>query len=111
MIRDLIEKQKIDESLKIIWIKISKSNKYIDEQAPWNLKNKDFDRMNTILYCLLESIRQIGIFIQPAIPESSNKILNILNIEKRNRNICNLPNKLLVGTDIKKQELIFPRIQ
>ena len=32
-LRNLMDQQKLDESLKEIWIKISKSNKYIDEQA------------------------------------------------------------------------------
>ena len=78
-LRNLIDQQKLDESLKEIWIKISKSNKYIDEQAPWNLKNDNAARMNVVLYCLLESIRQIGILIQPIMPSSANKILDNVN--------------------------------
>ena len=110
IIRELIDKQKISESLKIIWEKISNSNKYIDDQAPWGLKDINLDRMNTVLYCLLESIRQIGILIQPAMPDSSDKILNIFNISSKNRFFKNLSDRLIVGSKIYKKDLIFPRI-
>ena len=67
--------------------------------------------MNTVLYCLLDSIRQIGIMIQPAIPDTSIKILNIFGISYNNKFFSSLSDKLKVGSDINKQELIFPRIK
>ncbi len=110
-LRKLIDKQKLDESLKEIWIKITKSNKYIDDQAPWNLKNDDIERMNTVLYCLLESIRQIGILIQPIMPNSSSKILDIFGLQANQRSFKELASKLIVGTNLIKQDVIFPRIE
>ena len=110
-LRILIDKQKLDDSLKEIWVKISKSNKYIDEQAPWNLKKEDTQRMNTVLYSLLESIRQIGILIQPIMPNSSNKILDIFALDYDQRYFSKLGSKLIVGTDLIKQDVIFPRIE
>ncbi len=109
-LRNLIDNQKLDESLKEIWIKISKSNKYIDEQAPWNLKNNNAERMNVVLYCLLESIRQIGILIQPIMPNSADKILDIFGLDASQRFFNKLGSKLLVGTDLIKQDVMFPRI-
>ncbi len=110
-LRNLIDKQKLDESLKEIWFKVSKSNKYIDEQAPWNLKKDNAERMNVVLYCLLESIRQIGIMIQPIMPSSSSKILDIFGLEVNERFFNKLESKLVVGTDLIKQDLMFPRIE
>ena len=110
-LRNLIDKQKLDESLKEIWIKISRSNKYIDEQAPWNLKKDNVQRMNTVLYSLLESIRQIGIFIHPIMPNSSDKILDIFALDADQRYFSKLGSKLVVGTDLIKQDVIFPRIE
>ena len=110
-LRSLMDQQKLDESLKEIWIKISKSNKYIDEQAPWNLKNDNAARMNVVLYCLLESIRQIGIIIQPIMPSSANKILDIFGLDSSQRFFNKLGSKLLVGTDLIKQDVMFPRIE
>ncbi len=109
-LRKLIDEQKLDESLKKIWFKISLSNKYIDEQAPWDKKKINISRMNTILYCLLESIRQIGILIQPIMPVSANKILNIFNLKEGERDFKNLNLRLKVGISLQKQNIIFPRI-
>ena len=110
-LRNLINKQKLDDSLKEIWVKISKSNKYIDEQAPWNLKKEDPLRMNTVLYSLLESIRQIGILTQPIMPYSSSKILDIFALDTDQRYFSELGSRLTVGTDLIKQDVIFPRIE
>ena len=55
----------------------SKGNKYIDTEAPWKLAKKgDFDRLNTVLYVLVEVIRRLGILLDPVIPESSCNLLN-----------------------------------
>ena len=67
--------------------------------------------MNTVLYCLLESIRQIGILIQPIMPNSSSKILDIFGLHPNQRSFKELESKLIVGTDLIKQDVIFPRIE
>lgn len=53
-----------------------RSNKYIDETAPWVLakdQNKS-DRLQTVLFNLIESIRFIAVLLQPIMPETSEKI-------------------------------------
>ncbi len=65
--RSLIDEQKFDQYLKNIWIVISNANKYVDEQAPWALKKNNFERMEVVLFTLVETIRQISILLQPFI--------------------------------------------
>ena len=67
--------------------------------------------MNVVLYCLLESIRQIGILIQPIMPNSANKILDIFGLDASQRFFNKLGSKLLVGTDLIKQDVMFPRVE
>ena len=109
-IKELIEIQKLDDCLKVIWTKISNSNKYIDEQAPWNLKTTDQKRMNVILYCLIESIRQIGILLQPFVPDTASKILDSLSVDNKQRSFVNLKDKIKTGVFLKKPNQLFPRI-
>mgnify|MGYP001384237699 FL=1 len=106
----LIEIQKLDDCLKVIWTKISNSNKYIDEQAPWNLKTTDQKRMNVILYCLIESIRQIGILLQPFVPDTASKILDSLSVDNKERSFASLKDKIKTGVFLKKPNQLFPRI-
>jgi len=53
-------------------------NKYIDETMPWALAKEEAGRarLGTVLYCLLESIRQLGVMLLPFIPDTAEEILN-----------------------------------
>ena len=56
---------------------LRKSNKYIDETMPWVLAKdpNNSDRLQTVLYNLLESIRVSANLIRPFLPETADKIL------------------------------------
>ena len=58
-----------------------RTNKYIDETMPWALAKDDTkkDRLETVLYNLLESIRVCGIFLSPYLPDTSEKIKTQIN--------------------------------
>ena len=78
--KKLMDEQKFDQFLKNIWLVISDANKYVDNQAPWSLKKNDFQRMEVVLYTLIETIRQISIMLQPFIPNTSKSILDHIQI-------------------------------
>jgi len=56
-------------------------NKYIDETTPWSLAKDEAqkDRLEAVLYNLLECIRLLGIMLTPVMPESCNSIKAQLN--------------------------------
>lgn len=58
-----------------------RSNKYIDETAPWVLAKdeKDKERLGTVLYHLLESIRFLAVLLSPFMPGTSEAILKQMN--------------------------------
>lgn len=77
----LINEFRISDTLEAIFNLARRSNKYIDETAPWVLA-KDEDkkaRLGTVLYNLLESIRFISVLLSPFMPETSKKIQEQLN--------------------------------
>ena len=51
-------------------------NKYIDETTPWALAKDEAnkDRLNTVLYNLLECIRLLSVMLSPVMPQSSDSI-------------------------------------
>lgn len=55
---------------------ISRANKYIDENAPWQLIKTDKERLATVLYNLLEAIRVSAILLNAFIPESCEQIMS-----------------------------------
>ena len=58
-------------------------NKYIDETAPWALaKNEaDKERLNAVLYNLLEALRLLGILLEPFMPSTGKAILAQLQVD------------------------------
>jgi methionyl-tRNA synthetase len=57
-------------------------NKYIDETMPWALAKDEEKkgRLEEVLYNLLESIRRIGCMLYPFLPETADKIAEILAV-------------------------------
>ena len=66
--------------------------------------------MNYALYVAAESIRMLGILLLPFIPNSANKILDLLNIDKSERNFDSFGLSLKSGHKINEPKVIFPRI-
>lgn len=76
-----MEKLQVSDAIGEIFNLLRLSNKYIDETTPWVLA-KDVnlvDRLETVIYNLLESIRVCAVFLEPFMPETSEKILEQIN--------------------------------
>ena len=71
----------IGAALDEIFEVLRRSNKFIDESEPWVLAKDETkkDRLETVLYNLLESIRVCGLLLKPYIPETSDKIKTQIN--------------------------------
>ena len=112
-LREDYNSQLFNVALERVWGLVAASNKYIDEQAPWKLRKADTDRMHTVLYTLLETIRCIGILLQPIMPGSSEKILNQLAVDTSKRSFAALNSNdcLEAGTSLQKPNPIFPRFE
>ena len=87
------------------------SNKYFNDQEPWKKKN-DKDRLNTIVYTALELIRKISILLNPVIPDTSLKVLNIFDISKGAFSFEQVKDHNFLKEDIvlKKLEILFKKI-
>lgn len=64
---------------------LRRSNKYIDETTPWILAKDDTkqDRLETVLYNLLEAIRVCAVSLYPFLPDTSDEILRQLNTKEK----------------------------
>ena len=85
---ELISQYRISDALDVIISLAKRSNKYIDETMPWALsKDEDKkDRLATVLYNLLESIRFTAILLSPFMPETSEKIFAQLDTNAKDYN-------------------------
>ena len=87
---------------------LSRANKYIDETTPWVLaKSEDKkERLRTVLYNLLETIRVGASLLLPFIPGSAEKILAMLGTDDMSEEF----GKLEAGKSTGEAEVLFKRI-
>ena len=108
-----MDKLRVADAITEIFALFKRCNKYIDETMPWALAKdpENADRLNTVLYNLVESIVVGASLLEPYMPETSEKILKQLNAEKRR--VTELSNFDLYpsGNKVTDQpEILFARI-
>ena len=103
---------KVGEAIEEIFEVLRKCNKYIDETMPWSLaKDEDKkDRLKTVLYNLLESIRICSVLLQPFMPETSEKIFKQLNTTISDYDSINEFGALEQGKTLNEPTHLFDRI-
>lgn len=84
-VNDCMDKLKVADAITEIFALFKRCNKYIDETTPWVLGKdpESADRLNTVLYNLIESIVIGATLLEPFMPGTSEKILVQLCTEKR----------------------------
>ena len=108
-IRQSYDAQAFNKVLDKIWQVVGDANRYVDDMAPWALKKTDPDRMATSLYVLADTIRVLGVLMQPIVPESASKMLDQLALGDEDRKFAALETRLVPGTELPKPSPVFPR--
>ncbi|MEK9544937.1 MAG: methionine--tRNA ligase, partial [Pelagibacteraceae bacterium] len=108
-----MNKQELNNYLKKVVEFSFDANKYFNDLQPWSLKKTDISRMNTILYTIVVQIKNISILLNPIIPESSNKILDMLNLNTDNRLIKSINDNDVFDHDksFQKTTILFKKIE
>ncbi|WP_040838038.1 methionine--tRNA ligase [Nocardia brevicatena] len=103
--------QQMHLALEAIWLTLGETNRYFSAQAPWALRksgtDEDLARMETVLYVTLEVVRIVAILVQPVMPASAAKLLDLLG--QQNRAFADIATPLVPGTPLPAPEGVFPR--
>tara|TARA_Y100000816_G_scaffold66395_1_gene44109 strand:- start:1818 stop:3353 length:1536 start_codon:yes stop_codon:yes gene_type:complete len=112
-LNEFINKQDLNNYIKHVIEYSFDSNKYFNDSEPWSLKKTDVKKMNSILYSIVEQIKNISILLLPIIPISANKILDIMNIKKELRNIMEINNNISFNHDkeLGNIEILFKKVE
>jgi len=103
------------DALESVFEMLSRANKYIDETTPWVLAKDESkrERLGTVLYNLLETIRWGSIMLAPFIPETSEEILNELATEARGLDSIGTEDKfcgIVAGGFVADSKVLFARV-
>lgn len=108
-----MEELRVGDALDEIFALLRRSNKYIDQTMPWALAKEEDkkDRLATVLYNLLESIRISAVLLKSFLPETADKILDTLHTNQRDFDSIQTFGQLETGIQVeKKPEVLFARI-
>ena len=108
-----IDKQDLNIYIKKVVEFSFSANKYFNDLEPWSLKKTNINRMNTILYTIVTQIKNITILLSPIIPSSSEKILDIMNLKKKDILLKSINNKDIFNHNLefKKTSILFKKIE
>ena len=110
-VAELMDKLNFSMALEEIWKLVRRTNKYIDETTPWTLiKEGQEDRLKTVIYNLLESIRIISGLIKPFMKETSSKINEQIGYSDYSYEDLTKFGLLKVGTKVCKGKNLFDRL-
>ncbi|OYX13794.1 MAG: methionine--tRNA ligase [Rhizobiales bacterium 32-66-8] len=108
--REAMEVQAIHQYLAAVWGVVADANRYFAAAAPWALRKTDPARMATVLWTTAEVIRQVAILIQPVMPASAAKLLDLLAIPAEERDFSRLQgHRLAAGVTLPTPVGVFPR--
>lgn len=109
-----MEKYAFQNGLAEVFKVISRTNKYIDETAPWALGKDETKkaRLATVLYNLLESLRVSASLLSPFMPESAAKIAEQIGATAEDVSYENAAKfgVLPKNVTVHKGATLFPRI-
>ncbi|MCV9997003.1 methionine--tRNA ligase [Pararhizobium sp. YC-54] len=109
--RDDMNALMIHRALASIIAVVSEADRYFASQEPWALKKTDPARMATVLYVTADVVRQIAILLQPFMPESAGKLLDLVAVPADKRDFSSLgqAGRLVAGTALEAPKPVFPR--
>ncbi len=112
-LNELINRQDLNNYIKQVIEHSFDSNKYFNDSEPWSLKKTDTKKMYSVLYSIVEQIKNISILLLPIIPDSANKILDIINVDKSLRIISeiNKNNNLNHDKELGNIEILFRKVE
>ncbi len=109
---DAMDDYHIADALESLFELFSRANKYIDETTPWTLAKDESKtaRLGTVLYNLMETIRQGAVMLLPFIPATAEEILNELNTSLRSFESLESFNGMIPGETVNDSKVLFARV-
>jgi methionyl-tRNA synthetase len=114
-VRAEFDSQAMHLALEAIWLMLGAANRYFSAQQPWVLRKSeskaDQTRFATVLYVTCEAVRIAALLVQPVMPDSASKLLDLLGQPETQRSFAAAGTRLAPGTELPAPTGVFPRYQ
>ena len=110
---NFMNNQDLNEYIKMVINFSFEANKYFNDSEPWSVKKKDPERMKTILFTIIQQIKNISILLNPIIPNATNRIFALMNLSTENISIdkINDDNFFNFEKELNNLEILFNKIE
>jgi methionyl-tRNA synthetase len=77
----LIDRAELTQALDVIWQRVRRLNRYVEERAPWQLAKDEGNvaELDSVLYSMVNGLRIVAILLVPYLPRSMETLLGALN--------------------------------
>lgn len=114
-VRAACDEQAMHLGLEAVWLMLGAANRYFSAQEPWVLRKSQAEadqvRFRTVLYVTLEAVRVAAILVQPVMPVSAGRLLDLLGQPDDRRDFTWLTTRLAPGTELPAPVGVFPRYE
>ena len=112
-VNEKMDNLRIADSLDEVFEIFKRCNKYIDETTPWILAKDEskLDRLSTVMYNLVESIRIGAVLLQAYLPDTASSIFNQINTDITSYDTIGEFGKYVSGTKVGEAKVLFQRIE
>jgi len=115
-VREAFDGQAMHQGLEAIWLMLGAANRYFSAQEPWVLRKSEDEadqvRFRTVLYTTLEAVRIAAVLVQPVMPTSAGRLLELLGQRQQYaREFARLGTRIKPGTALPAPIGVFPRYE
>ncbi|UOQ97196.1 methionine--tRNA ligase [Hymenobacter sp. 5317J-9] len=110
-IGELIENYRFRDALAEVLNLARLGNKYLAETQPWHLIKTDAARTGTVLHVALQIAAALAPVLEPFLPESAQKLANMLDMELGNWASAGRRDTLKAGHQLREAALLFAKIE
>ncbi|MGH2962224.1 MAG: methionine--tRNA ligase [Solirubrobacterales bacterium] len=95
LVEELLDRAELTQALGELWDRVRRLNRYVEESRPWDLAKDESrvnqepdrplagDRLDVVLYSLVEGVRVLALLLHPYMPATSDRLLDALGEEGR----------------------------
>ena len=107
----MIDRAELTGALEVIWQRVRRLNRYVEERVPWQLAKDDAraEELDRVLATLVVGLRVLGVLLYPYMPSSADKLLGALGCEDRLLECARWDSTQALGQPIGTLESLFPK--
>jgi methionyl-tRNA synthetase len=107
----LVDRAELTGALEVIWQRVRRLNRYVEERAPWQLAKDEAaaGELDRVLSTLVGGLRVLGVLLHPYLPESTDKLLGALGVEGRSLASARWDSTEGLGRRLGQLEPLFPK--